>query len=146
MKVNNQTIIITDPCYLRHGVDRDLYTETYGYEDMSKVGFTNYISEPTLIGDWSWTAYRIKEDPIEWLEGSESDYNIEIGKFCNDSGMLFVGLLDEVVKLNPEFIKWAIKHQHCVTTISDFIGEVFIYDLDRKCHICGRGNFNFVTI
>ncbi len=144
MIVNNKTIVITDPCYLSDEVD---YDETDEYTRMDKLGFTNYICEPTLVGDWSCKTYKISEKPKDWLNNTESDYNIEIGRFCADSGTLFVGLLDEVLRLNPNFNSWASSHKLCVTIIPDFTGTISIYDInDDERHIIGEGNINFVTV
>lgn len=145
MKVENKTIIITDPCYISHS--DDFFEKSHEFERMDLVGFTEYLCDSTIYGDWSCTTYQIKEDPIEWLKPQESGYNIEIGKFCADSGMVFVGILEEVLKVNPDFAKWALKHKWCSTTIPNFTGEIDLYDdKNGDRHVIGKGNINFVTV
>ena len=50
------TIIITDPCYIIKDNTDDWDKCDYG-ENLEALGFTNYISESTLYGDWSCTTY-----------------------------------------------------------------------------------------
>ena len=54
------TIVITDPCYLRHdSLNSYEYWEKSGYgEDLSVFGCSQWISEDTLYGDWSCTTYK----------------------------------------------------------------------------------------
>ena len=54
------TIVITDPCYLRHdSLNSYEYWEKSGYgEDLSVFGCSQWISESTIYGDWSCTTYK----------------------------------------------------------------------------------------
>lgn len=77
------TIIITDPCYIlkEDTQDSDWNSCNYG-ENMEALGLKNYISEPTIFGDWSCATYCVGDsDPLsklEELETLESDaYNID---------------------------------------------------------------------
>ena len=95
MKVENKTIIITDPCYIIKN-DEDWDNCEYGdYMDVLE-GITNYESSNTIYGDWSCTIY---EGDIE----QHSDNNKKLGNFCADAGMVAVFELDEVLKYNPNF-------------------------------------------
>lgn len=142
-------------------------------DNMEKLGFTTFISKPTIYGDWSCTTYstpctdvknqveKINElcnKLYETEEGSKEyqfyDEEIiketstlkDIGHFCADAGMVAVFLLDEVLKYNPDFEKWIGKHSWCVTTIPDFDGDIQYYvDNDNNAHIIGKGNINFFT-
>ena len=69
-----------------------------------------------------------------------------IGRFCADTGLVAVFLLDEVRKYNPDIDKWITEHPWCVTTIEDFDGNVEYYiDGNGEAHIYGEGNINFFT-
>lgn len=144
----------------------------YG-EDMEVLGITQYISKPTIYGDWScttWSTPRIDvKNQVEELnklysklykteEGSEENKFYEdeivketstlkdIGRFCADTGMVAVFLLDEVLEYNPDFEEWIKEHSWCVTTIPDFDGDVQYYiDDNDDAHIVGVGNINFFT-
>lgn len=126
----------------------------YGY-NMEALGIHNYITENTIYGDWSCTTYGITEDPykvVDYLaEAFEKGENYEVkcsklGNFCADSGLVSVFNLDEVRKYNPDIDEWIASHDWCVTTISDFDGEVNYYvDEQNSAHIVGIGNINFFT-
>jgi len=129
-------IIITDPCYLMKQIpwpNRDNFDTNEQYDlaigeyhrlddwekceygdSMHVLGFTNYIVEPTMYGDWSCTTF--------------DSYGKKLGNFCADAGLVGVFLLDEVLKYNPEYDDH-IKNPRAVTLIKDFDGDVHIeYD------------------
>ena len=124
-------------------------------KNMKALGIYTYFTESTIYGDWSCTTYKIKENPYEvvdnFVEASEKgeDYGVEcskLGNFCADSGQVSVFLLDEVRKYNPGIDEWIASHDWCVTTITDFDGEVNYYvDKQNNAHIVGIGNINFFT-
>lgn len=152
------TIIITDPCY----IIRDGYTNVnddwrkceYG-QNMEALGISHYICRDTIYGDWSCTTYRITEDPYKVIDNfveaakNGEDYGVncsKLGDFCADAGMVAVFDLDEVRKYNPDIDEWIASHDWCVTTITDFDGEVEYYiDQAGYAHIVGIGNINFFT-
>lgn len=155
----------------------DDWRRCYCGEDMGILGFTKYISESTIYGDWSCTTYKINNNNVvkaveelsnlnseyyklcrahgensdkakEYLEELNRKYKEpeNIGKFCADSGMVGVFLLDEVLKYNPNFDKWIERHNWCITVIDDFEGNVNYYvDSSNQAHIIGVGNINFFT-
>lgn len=110
----NGDIIITDPCYLKDGMnlsedvieDRDLC--------MAKIDecFENGIGmqRNTIYGDWSCTTF---------------DMNTKqpIGEFCADGGMVCVIKLDDVFAFNPNF-NYHTEKTWTTTLIKDFCGTV----------------------
>lgn len=161
------TIIITDPCYViraeHHGstpiTKDDWCTCDYG-RNMEALGIEHYITESTIYGDWGCSTYQIQENPKETIDKLAAAYNAsedeyigvdvkvikDLGGFCADAGLVSVFYLDEVLKYNPDFRKWAEEHSWCVTTIPDFDGEVEYYvDANSEAHIIGTGNINFFT-
>lgn len=128
-------IIITDPCYL-HGPkdfweqdDVDIFTGA-GIEN---YGFTSYLWENTVYGDWSCTTYN-------------KNTGESIGNFCADAGLVGVFLLSEVLQHNPNF-DYHINSPWTCTLIKDFEGEVYIeYNADDDNNqVIGEGNINFYT-
>lgn len=190
------TIVITDPCYiikenpikcpneedystqeeLAYKAALDKYFEesrkyddwdkcNYG-ENMGVLGIHNYISEPTIYGDWGCTTYRIEKEPKEFLESilrvlndnlENKEYGDDelpilnegkaIGEFCADAGLVGVFLLDEILTYNPDWKSWIEEHSWCATIIEDFEGEVeyYIDKVNKEAHIVGTGNINFYT-
>ena len=132
------TIVITDPCYLGCGnekLDDNWWEESDYGERLEKFEFTTYMTKDTLIGDWSWHTYETETKNI-------------IGQFCADAGLVGVYLLEEILKLNPNFEQWAQEHSWCATIIKDFDGDIkYEYDDedDDLFHIVGKGNVNFET-
>lgn len=57
-------IIITDPCYIMREDSNDWDKCDYS-ERMDRLGFTNYIAESTLYGDWSCTTYSTPREDVE---------------------------------------------------------------------------------
>lgn len=124
--------------------------------NMEALGISTYFTEDTIYGDWDCSTYKIAEDPYKvinnFVEAEEKgeDYGTDcskLGNFCADAGLVSVFLLDEVRKYNPDIDEWIASHSWCVTTISDFDGEVNYYvDKQGNAHIVGIGNINFFTI
>lgn len=137
MKVNNKTIIITDPCYIIKNGNRDDWEKCDFGDNMEALGIENYICRDTGYGDWSCTTY-------------ELGTNKELGRFCADAGLVAVFLLDEVLAYNPDFKCPINEHQvHWATVIPNFTGNVFfkiIPDEDMDIvSVVGDGNINFYT-
>lgn len=57
-------IIITDPCYIIKK-DSDDWSKCGWGESMSVLGFTKYISESTLYGDWSCSTWSTPRKDVE---------------------------------------------------------------------------------
>jgi hypothetical protein len=142
-------IIITDPCYidtedskLWDGKDVDIFSGS----GLSKLGFTNYIWEDTLYGDWGCTTFKLKpgsaNKPTQDLTKEDSDGTL--GQFCADAGLVGVFLLDEVLKFNPKF-DYHTERNWTTTLIKDFDGEIEYEINGDEAQIRGTGNINFVT-
>lgn len=139
MKIK-ETLIITDPCYFmrakHHGTTPTFEDDwdhcNYG-EDLHKLGFKNYISVPTGVGDWV-------------CEVLDTDTNEPIGEFCADSGMVCVVPLKEVLEYNPDF-NYHDLNPWTNTVIKDFDGHVDIVDTNKQwVQVVGQGNVNFKSI
>lgn len=147
------TIIITDPCYIIKDDSNDWEKCNYG-RNMKVLGLSHCICEYTIYGDWSCTTYEITENPYKVIEDLVKDPKTDcevncsyLGSFCADAGMVAVFDLDEVRKYNPDIDEWIASHVWCVTTISNFDGDVKYYtDQEGYAHIAGTGNINFFTI
>lgn len=112
-------IIITDPCYIIKDNSDDWNKCGWG-ENMGILGFTTYISEYTLCGDWSCSTWSTPRKDVE-------------------------AQLDEVLKYNPDF-DYHINREWTTTLIKDFDGEVNYYvDSGDDARIIGVGNINFFT-
>lgn len=60
------TIVITDPCYLKHdSLDRSYWENSEYGENLSVFGCSQWISEDTLYGDWSCNTYKGTLDEIK---------------------------------------------------------------------------------
>lgn len=133
MHFENETIIITDPCYFI----KNEFWDSGWYEDcdFESLGIKG-IATDTIYGDWSCTTY-------------DTDTCKKIGNFCADAGMVAVASLKDVLKHNPQFDN-DIKKDWVVTVIENFTGDVnFKYDVDEDdydyVYVEGRGNINFKT-
>lgn len=142
-------IIITDPCYIDTD-DNKLWDspdiDIFEGSGLDNHGFSNYIWEGTIYGDWSCTAFQLKEDakalPIEEITSSHIENTI--GEFCADAGLVGVFLLDEVLAFNPKF-DYHINRPWTTTLIKDFDGEIEYEVWEDEAYIRGTGNINFVT-
>lgn len=143
-------IIITDPCYIIKDNSDDWNKCGWG-ENMGILGFTTYISEYTLCGDWSWSTPRkdveAQLEELNTLGRARWELMEQYGKdsvqakIYNDKIAVF--LLDEVLKYNPDY---HINREWTTTLIKDFDGEVNYYvDSGDDARIIGVGNINFFT-
>jgi len=67
-----------------------------------------------------------------------------LGRFCADSGLVAVFLLNEVLKFNSEFKDHIDAPQAC-TWIKDFDGEIDLVHINDEIFVKGKGNINFYT-
>lgn len=124
-------IIITDPCYIFRDKDWDTYCENFNPEFITELGFTKYLWESTIYGDWSCTTFD-RQGTI-------------IGEFCADAGLVGVFLLKEVLKYNPKYDDH-IDNLFCVTHIKKFDGDIkYIINKKGDAQIIGKGNIDFYT-
>ena len=75
-------------------------------------------------------------------------YDLILGSFCADAGLVSVFLLDEVLAYNPDF-DYHLNRKWTTTLIKDFDGDVQITHRsegeDREVSVVGKGNINFYT-
>ena len=156
----DETIVITDPCYLKHSVPS--------------------METSTLYGDWSCMVYSgelgVNKDPEEWDEKYlkfYNDYNFggktidekealakdwhwfkvrwkeehTLGEFCADSGR--VGVF-EWSRLTEEERKWVREHNWCAAVIPHVTGIVRFATVtdgegNKSRHVVCEGKTKFFT-
>lgn len=145
---NNETIIITDPCYLKQFESdnswRDFLSKLTLFEEYLP-GYYNdgiILSSDTLYGDWSCTVYNC--DYKEFLKRCKKKQKVKkeeiLGKFCADSGLVCV-CPEKNYQLKDSIGDW------CYTKIKDFTGVVSFYAIDYDTLIIeGLGNINFCSV
>ena len=79
-------IIITDPSYIITSARRDDWERSDHGEEMDILGFSSYLSEWTLIGDWHCNVF---QGPVSSM-WSPVPPNRQIGSFSADALFLFV--------------------------------------------------------
>jgi len=144
MKFNNETLIITDPCYVIKDcdyykwLDDDVSTnhETVS-SGVSTIDGMTFEWSDTIYGDWSCTTYNDKDQSI-------------LGRFCADAGLVAIFKAKEIIKYNPEFFEEFFLKDWCVTIIRNFIGDVEIEEVstpdgDSEIQVIGKGSINFHT-
>lgn len=109
-------VLITDPCYLMHGVQSGNEISREGPEDWCKA---HGLISTTFYGDWGCTVYRASR-PVGGLRVSAT----KLGEFCADSGMVCVVGMDNVNERFPLMKKWIDEHHWCATVIRGFKGKV----------------------
>ena len=127
--------------YMKWEEEHDDWRKCKFGRNMSVLGFTNYEYSPTLLGNWSCTAFN-------------KDTGEKLGYFCAESSSVAVFELDEVIKYNPNIIEWLKNNSHTATIISRFTGNVNIVTrttLEGKMSfdyvtVIGRGSVNFYTL
>ena len=97
-------ILITDPCYFIK--DEDWEKSSFG-SDIKQFGFTNYITQDTLFGDWTCVVF-------------DSHTGEDMGYFTADAGLVGIYLFDEVKRYNP---KLNLSH-YTYTIINNFKGKI----------------------
>lgn len=111
-------IVITDPCYIIEDDNDSDWEKCMHGERMENLGIKHYLCRDTICGNWFCTTYN-------------SDTGKVLGKFCADTGMVAVFLLDEVLAYNPNFKSW----EECpltTTLIKDFDGDIEMKVVCRK--------------
>ena len=122
-------VIITDPCYIERDDDLD--------RSRKDELFHPYMERDTIYGDWACTTYDENTGEI-------------LGRFCADSGMVGVFLLNDILAYNPEY-NAHIDLPHSATCIRNFDGTVqfvieeYEYEYknekhkDYEVHVVGHG-------
>ena len=112
---DGQDIIITDPCYLRHGKDG----LNLSWDEYESWCMDHGLFSRTYYGDWGCTVYET-DKPI----GKIDEEAKELGEFCADAGLVCVLTLDDAKKLHPQFEDWIKESPFAVTVIHNFTGVV----------------------
>ena len=156
----NETIVITDPCYIKKSRPE--------------------MKTSTLYGDWSCMVYPgemgVNKDPDEWDEKYfkfYGEYNFEskteeekekmrtdwkcfkerwkkehiLGEFCADAGE--VGVF-QWSKLTEEDKDWVREHDWCAAVIPNVTGKICFETVtdengDKSRHVVCKGETNFFT-
>ena len=128
MQVNNETLIITDPCYILDEKDFDNYTNCYKDSFIQDLGFTNFIIGDTLIGDWS---------------NKVTMNGKVIGEFGADSGMFIVCTEKDLLNYAKDKEKMKEYIEKCkrnLAVVPNFTGEVYTEIKNDVIIIKGRNN------
>ena len=145
---NDETIIITDPCYLKQFRDdavwRNFLSKFISLENLYRPTFYNdglILSSDTLYGDWSCTVYNCNYK--EFLKRCKKKQKVKkeeiLGEFCADSGLVSV-CSESNYQLRDDIGDW------CYTKIKKFTGTVNFYAVDCDTLIVeGIGNINFCS-
>lgn len=172
MKLNNESILITDPCYI---ADDEEWEEEFDYTDcvISTDRISNYLWIPTGFGDGSFSIEQMignvasKQELIDYVEDLEdAEYSFyentskenekilnelsketkRIGDFCVDSGTFCAFLLKDIEKNYPGFFKEYKKSNKIFSVIHNFTGTIdYFTDKRGQNHIIGIGNISFFT-
>lgn len=147
MQADNDTLIITDPCYLMNDEDWDEWLELENaYTNpnslleylRSKHNFGELIAADTGYGDWS-------------NEVFESDTNETIGEFTADAGMVIVCTASDLTNYGYDREKFLdLSEKGCLAVIPNYTGTITLHydekDGSRLAIIKGTGDFNFETM
>ena len=120
-------VLVTDPCYLRHGGSDD----GPGWDDEDTEMFVRKCGgmySTTYYGDWGCTIFRTEGGFGRIPRGAK-----EIGHFCADAGLVCVIAMKDVLARSPGFGDWLREHRHCGAVIRNFKGKVSF--LRRSCKV-----------
>lgn len=151
-KVDKKTLVITDPCYIKHCNHP-------------------YLKENTIYGDWSCMCYKCNKDEAKEKVKEWDDFYLDFfhkynfnglnkeekqklyeeykqrkdsflkencyGEFSADSGRVAVYDYDEMSKEDQEWIK---EHPWCACIIPEYSGSFeYVVEEDGSAHIDGEG-------
>ena len=139
----NGDIIITDPGYLVN--DMDEWTKCERGHAMENLGFRNFLSRNTLIGDWYCEVFKSSGSRLWYPQAPEKKF----GEFSADSAQVGVFLLREILQYDPQW-NFYIENPQCACLIKNFTGTVKIVvkldpDGDESMHLIGVGTQSFFT-
>ena len=116
-------IIITDPCYIVK--DSDWKKCDYG-NNMEVLGFSTFISEPTIYGDWSCTVWDLKnKDPKEFIDNLCKSY-WEADRIKGLYGKLSKKYKDALEEMDSKFTTLESLGNFCADS-----GQVGVFLLDE---------------
>lgn len=166
MKFENQTILITDPCYIINDIDGitsdDWAFCNYG-SNLEALGLKTFMVSSTGEGDGMWNLYSC-DDPTavieEFRNSAMKDEDLydskaskslsDMGKeFSADSGQTGVFDLSEVLAYNALFMDDL--PDRCYAIIEDFTGDINFEFIETKSGnkflvVKGEGSVNFITL
>lgn len=158
IKTKNATLVITDPCYIKHGAYCLMKRNTI-YGDWSCMVFPGNLEENSkTVEEWAeiyidfFNEYNFtgksSEEKKKLYDEFESKRDAWIkdkgilGEFCADSGM--VGVFDWNY-MDDEDREWCKSHPWCATIIENWTGEVDIKVIDESVHVVGYGDRPFFS-
>ena len=126
-------VVITDPCYLCHGVDKGETESGKGerwWEFAHKVLGGGGLMSTTFYGDWGCSVYKKSTNALGDVDTRKRNI---IGNFCADAGMVCVVHLKDVLAYNPKFEEeFAKAHDWCVAIIRGFKGRISLWCKRRE--------------
>lgn len=163
MRFYDETIVITDPCYIE--TSHPLMRNSTIYGDWSCMVYPGKMEEnkdyevwdkayaefldKTWSKDWKTTPEDIKNKiRKEFMEFREKWVEEKtLGQFCADAGA--VGVF-EMNRLSDKDRDWVREHPWCAAVVRDVDGDVNIVvrgkGNNRSCHVICEGKTPFFTI
>ena len=142
MIADNDTLIITDPCYLLREEDWNRFGDIFNYENgqdfLSSLNFGECIIADTGYGDWS-------------NEVTNLDKDVRIGTgFTADAGMVCVVTLSDLTNYGYDYDKITdYIDSGLITVIHGYTGTVTLTytkgEYGDWAVIKGEGDFNWST-
>lgn len=133
MKADNDTLIITDPCYILKEEHWDDFGDKNGYSDLDMYlrryhNFGEVLGYETGFGDWSNLV-------------CENETGKAIGRFCADAGMVMVCTASDLANYRPDYqeVVKDLVERECAAVIPDFTGEV---KLSMETYKSPYGNYD----
>jgi hypothetical protein len=173
IQYENETIVITDPCYLNSGNKPKKIHDPYSPKNTDNFqAKLPYIYASTLYGDWSCHTL-LNTEEFQQLDAEMDQYRSDwkyplikrmnrrvvkalknkldkfvLGQFCADSSKVIVCAMTDVLAFNPKAKKTLFTPDQAwrVTVIEKFTGTVTYNVVDTAtCYIEGVGNVPFIT-
>lgn len=125
-------VIIADPCNIVKSEEdwQLVLAETYDRVEMNKIGIQRFLS------------FEAKGESYGIV--TDLDTGDTIGKFCTDSCIFCVCLLEDVLAYHPDFDDYEKWPDSCAV-ICGFEGEIVLERREEEIAVVGRGNINFHT-
>ena len=155
MKVKNETIVITDPCYMKSSFPEMKRNTIYG--DWSCMVYPGTIENNNLPNQWNekyfkfFYDYNSEKDPDKKQKLSDEYNEFKknwlkencLGEFCADGGDVAVFIYDNLSNRDQDWLK---EHPWCATVISDFTGSIdFVVNKD-EVYVVGSGEKSFFSV
>lgn len=128
MIADNDTLIITDPCYImrdehwEHFLDLEFTKNPIGLDDYLRKyhNFGEVIAADTGIGDWSNEVYNIQS-------------NETLGEFCADAGMVICCTASDLTNYGADMNEVnKLRAKGCLAIIPNYSGHINLcYESDE---------------